>query len=572
MKLIKNNPYRTVGLLAGATAREQERQIRRLKQYIEAEQETQNDFSFPVLGRIHRTIDSVSEAASKLNLDHDKMNAALFWFYSGYPITDEPAFDALKDADLNSATAIWSKLIASGEVTQRNSSAFQNLSTLLLCTSFNGSTINPSLFEQGIRLKLKFLDSDLVKELKESATDVTFQATKKEIQLVFLKGILEELDRNGGISSNKLLEILSKQDFSAKEDFLKSLIQKPIEQIEKKIEATKIKRKANKANAANAGNLLYDETAADLQQLNAIVGISNLKFSTVSDKVSDEILQCGIDYFLHYRDSNTDPGSVSMDLFKKAKIFAIGNIAKQRCQENTESLKEWIDEKPEREKQKKIINDLERLKNLLDEYERKSETVFNAKQLLVSARPYLNNIKAILGSTDDLYLGLSSRIASDAQNMCVSEINKLQEKISLTFDNASKLATILLLKEKVDEAWDVQNTIGSMDLRNDFRARHNTNRSSLSNLKSQLAQIRSSSSSGGGCYVATMAYGDYNHPKVMALRQFRDNVLAKSALGRHFIMTYYFISPKLVEVLKNQKAINELIRKALNQIIKLIEK
>jgi hypothetical protein len=39
MKAILNNPYRTVGLLVGATAREQERQIRRLKQFIEAEQD-----------------------------------------------------------------------------------------------------------------------------------------------------------------------------------------------------------------------------------------------------------------------------------------------------------------------------------------------------------------------------------------------------------------------------------------------------------------------------------------------------------------------------------------------------
>lgn len=572
MKLIKNNPYRTVGLLVGATAREQERQIKRLKQYIEAEQEPQDDFSFPALGRIHRTIDSVTEAASKLNLDNDKMNAALFWFYKGYPITDEPAFDSLKDADLKRAAEIWSKLIASGEVTPRNSSAFQNLSTLLLCNSFNGSAVNPSLFEHGLSLKLKFLESDFVNDFRSVATDQTFKTTKKEIQLVLLTAIQEELERNGGISSNKFIEILSKQNFSAKEDFLKSFVQKPIEQIEKKIEAAKTKRKANKANAANAGNSLYEETAGDLQQLKAILGMSNLKFSTVSDKLSDEILQCGIDYFLHYRDSNTDPGSVSMDLFKKAKIFAIGNIAKQRCQENTENLQEWIDDKPERDKQKKIINDLEMIKSLLDEYEQKRETIFNAKQLLASARPYLNNIKAILGSTDELYLGLSSRIASDAQNMCVSEINKLQEKISLTFDNASKIATILLLKEKVNEAWDVQNTIGSMDLRNDFRARHNTNRSSLSNLKSQLDQIRSNSSSGGGCYIATMAYGDYDHPQVIILRQFRDNVLAKSTLGRHFIMTYYFVSPKLVEVLKNQKAINGLIRKALNQIIKLIEK
>ena len=68
MQLIKNNPYRTVGLLVGATAKEQDRQIRRLRQFIDAEQEPQDDFSFQTLGTLHRTIENVTEAASKLNL------------------------------------------------------------------------------------------------------------------------------------------------------------------------------------------------------------------------------------------------------------------------------------------------------------------------------------------------------------------------------------------------------------------------------------------------------------------------------------------------------------------------
>jgi hypothetical protein len=31
----------------------------------------------------------------------------------------------------------------------------------------------------------------------------------------------------------------------------------------------------------------------------------------------------------------------------------------------------------------------------------------------------------------------------------------------------------------------------------------------------------------GFCYVATMVYGDYNHPSVIHLRKFRDNKLNK---------------------------------------------
>jgi hypothetical protein len=92
MDIIQNNPYRILGLLVGTTTREQTKQINRLKKFIEAEQEPQDDFSFPILGNLHRTLNSVEDAASKLNLDSDKMNAALFWFWNGNPITDEAAF------------------------------------------------------------------------------------------------------------------------------------------------------------------------------------------------------------------------------------------------------------------------------------------------------------------------------------------------------------------------------------------------------------------------------------------------------------------------------------------------
>jgi hypothetical protein len=583
MHIIQNNPYRLLGLLVGASATQLNRHRTRIPNYINAGSQIPSeftDYSFETLGNLIRTENNIANATTKLNLDSDKMSAALFWFYKGNLVTDEPAFDALKEGNFEQAINIWTKLTLKGEVSQRSASAYFNLGTLFLLQAFinikNESYFLPK-FEAGIELKLKFLESDFIKDFKALATDETYKTTKKELQLLFLNQVQSEIEKSETLTSNKILDILTKQEFSAKEDFLKGFVQKPIEQIEKKIEEAKAKRKANKANAVNVGKALYEQTSENLKQLKSILGTSNLKFSSISDKVSDEILQCGIDYFSHYKDSSTDPGSASMDLFRKAKTLAVGNIAKQRCSENTENLQEWIYDKPERDKQTRILADFEKLKNLIDEYEGRSETVANGKQLLASARPYLSNIKSVLGSLDELYLGLSSRIASDAQGMCVSEINKLQERFTNTYDNATKRAAILLLKERVNEAWDVTTTIGSMDLRQDFKTRYTQNRTSLSNLKNQLASINSvggrsssSSSNSGGCFIATMAYGDYDHPQVMILRQFRDDVLEKSAFGKWFIRIYYSYSPILVIKLKNKKGINILIRKLLNQTIKII--
>jgi len=86
---------------------------------------------------------------------------------------------------------------------------------------------------------------------------------------------------------------------------------------------------------------------------------------------------------------------------------------------------------------------------------------------------------------------------------------------------------------------------------------------------SQLGNAKPSSG-GGACYIATMTYGNYDHPQVLRLRNFRDNTLCKSKSGRWFISRYYSYSPKLVRHLQEKKAINYLIRKFLNQLIKLI--
>lgn len=490
MKLIKNNPYRTVGLLVGASAREQERQIRRLRQYIEAEQDHNHDFSFPILGELKRTVESVTEAASKLNLDKDKLDAALFWFFNGNPITDEPAFDALKDSDVQTAVSIWSKLTKTGDLTPKNSSAYQNLSTLLLCLSLNGSSVNAAQFEEGITLKLRFLEDEGVKDFKAKVTDDTFKTNKIEIQLSFLNALQNEVEKHSGISMSQFIGYLIKHNFSAKNDFLKSYSKLPIQKIEKEIEAAKSIRKGNKSRSAVAGNILYKGIINELSLLKTILGTKDIKYSSISDKVADEILQCGIDYFIFYRDSNTDPGNTAMDLFTKARNLAIGNIVIQRCEENTNNLQEWIDEKPEREKRQKVLADFEELKKLIEQNESSSDTVFNAKQLLEKSRPYLSRIKSVLGSNNENYIGASTRIASDAQGMVVTEINSLQSRLSNANDNSSKRTLFATLKTRINEAWNVTNTIGFMDLSPEFRRRFNENKIQLTRLSANLENVK----------------------------------------------------------------------------------
>lgn len=80
-----------------------------------------------------------------------------------------------------------------------------------------------------------------------------------------------------------------------------------------------------------------------------------------------------------------------------------------------------------------------------------------------------------------------------------------------------------------------------------------------------------SSSDGSGCYIATMAYGSYDAPKVLILRKFRDEWLDKTILGRRFIGWYYRTSPGFVERHQSKIWLHRTIRCALNILTAILK-
>lgn len=367
MKLITSNPYRILGLIVNASAAQKNRHITRIPHYIDASDDIPDEFttfSFPVLGDISLTIQSVSSAASKLTLDSDKINSSLFWFWNGNSITDEFAFDALKDNNPNDAIETWRKLIYNSEgvmneVSARNASAFFNLSTLFLVK--NGIDVDT------LQLKLLFLESDFVKEFKSAVTDEKYKIEKGGLQLIFLNNLVNQNDTD----KNKVIKAISNIEFYRKKDFLEGFIQKPIEQIEIKIEATKNKRKAIKANAAKYGQELYMNTANDLSQLKSIVGSSDIIYTSISDKVANEILQCSIDFFNDNKEKqiSSDYEETAMKLAKQAETLAIGKLTKDRVIDSIETLAEMKD--------KELTQAITALQTIKDAYDQACRQIDN---------------------------------------------------------------------------------------------------------------------------------------------------------------------------------------------------
>lgn len=74
------------------------------------------------------------------------------------------------------------------------------------------------------------------------------------------------------------------------------------------------------------------------------------------------------------------------------------------------------------------------------------------------------------------------------------------------------------------------------------------------------------------CYIATAVYGSYDAPQVVVLRQFRDEILIKSAAGRLFIKTYYLLSQPIARKMAKTHRFNAIVRRILDKIVKHLSK
>jgi len=74
---------------------------------------------------------------------------------------------------------------------------------------------------------------------------------------------------------------------------------------------------------------------------------------------------------------------------------------------------------------------------------------------------------------------------------------------------------------------------------------------------------------GGGevCFIATAAYGSYLEPRVVKLREFRDDYLLTNPLGKVFVAHYYMWSPPVADVIRQHESLRVITRVMLTPVV-----
>ena len=91
-----------------------------------------------------------------------------------------------------------------------------------------------------------------------------------------------------------------------------------------------------------------------------------------------------------------------------------------------------------------------------------------------------------------------------------------------------------------------------------------------SEIKTGAGNMRIESKSGATCFVASVAYDDPNHPDVMFLRSYRENVLRNSKIGQTFITWYWKNGPKLAIVIAKSTFLRKAAKLLVSGLVKLL--
>ncbi|MFW5700856.1 MAG: CFI-box-CTERM domain-containing protein [Cyclobacteriaceae bacterium] len=615
MKIIKQNPFRVLGLLGNSTERELQKQIGIIKRYAEIGKSKSFDFDLQIIGNLSRTSEDIQLAASSIEQAPKKLHYSLFWFIKNSSL-DEVALNHLNQ-NIDKAIEIWNKTLKD-EVTPKNFSAYLNLSTLYLAISTIGEELSKNELQQAINLKGLLINSESLKELSKEVTGNGISISSDDVNKLFVDEILNSLkpylDKSNGISTNELISLFESYPSSIQKYLSSKFTEVPVSNIENSIDKTISKRKSNPRDAEEYGEELYKSTKSDITLLKKLLGSQNVQYQMLANKLANEILQCSIDFFNTLREEGNefDPGDDALKVAKYAKAIGATGQTKNRIDENTEIIKDWVDSKEDRNLNDKIgkpaeyvikkielaaktlerkgkypkgyndpysdlplneqphnkpVNPTEELfrttSYLSDSLLKKNEFNINlfrlARDIVKNCKPKLVEIKETVGEHHNVYRNLSNELASVSLACLIEYVNN---------EGNPQLGIPPRISEHVTNA---MSAIGVLWMTPDFRQRYESQKQSLNNLKRNIQRANSRSSSSGGCYIATMAYGRYDHPQVMILREFRDDVLSKTLIGRIFIQFYYATSPHLVRVLENQKTINRYIRNILNRIIKHIQ-
>ena len=473
MNIINNNPYRILGVYANSRRQEIIANKRKATAFLKIGRSV--DFPLDLngfLAPLSRTVELFDEAEARLAIPKEQIKYAQFWFLKLSP-QDEVAFNHLIAGNVSKAKEIWSM--------QESLSSLQNK---LVC----------SIIEKNYGQALQLAESLYSKFGNDYIYNIEANSTLRMSSVELLHQFIDNFSE--GI---EMLDILDCKLGAETKNYINSKTITPlINKISAEVEKAKKVDHKNPKRRIEAAHSLIANTKEALNSLKSILPSTDPQYQMIADKLGIEILQCGIDYF-NNSENDDDAPYEALKIQKYAQSVVLGNLAKQRCDENVKILEKIISELPPKE----IVGDNNAILNRLNYYSNLPKNISNAISLLNGTKQHIQSIKAKLGAKDAFYLKLSTLVVSQALHGVVVEINASQKPIEenigfMDYELSSyflkpeqRQKIIDRLKKALGDAWDAVLIMDRFDLDTSFKQHYYQNRKTIKSMGEQFGVISS---------------------------------------------------------------------------------
>ena len=461
MNILQNNPYRLLGVYSNSPTKERLANHNRMKAFLKVGKPVSFPLDLPqYLTSINRTETSVVEAEAKLTLPKDQILYAQFWFVKATPL-DEVAFKHLLSGEIDKAEEIWQK-----------KECVSSLQNLIVCSLMRNKYDFAIMCAEVLYGNTQYLNQFVSTII---GTGGNFDVSN--LAFSFLDILCDEI----GVS--KLLSFITNSSW--KEHIGEKAVKPLVDSIQEAINiAQKTKGKGSNARL-NAGETLRRNTRNAILQLKGFLSTKDLQYQMIADKLGLEILQCGIDYFNNSEEP--DAAHKAMSLQKYAKSIVVGQMAKDRCNENVDILQRIIDNLPPSE----VFMEDKAIHEELRKYCLLPDKICHAVTLLNNAKPHIQSIKRKLGVSNAYYLKISTQIVGNALSNVIAEVNEAQSIFSADKDDPNAALAAILgvthVKSVLEEAWKATRIMDGFDMEADYKSgRYGKNRSILKELCGNL--------------------------------------------------------------------------------------
>ena len=297
MKIIENNPFRILGIISNATAKEPNESETFILRYLDIGKSAVLKFDItPPLNSLDRNSEIVKNAKRKIHDSFDKLSHSIFWLVNGNMV-DKIALEKLSlEKNIEKASESFKKGSRNFLISKNSFSSIINFSTLEII-SYN-SHKDEERVKKAIKNKYQIIKDKIIfnefeklitsnsnKIDQKSYIDRYIENTKTLLKEIFPRKNQEQLLRDIFSEDKSILEEIERKIISSLSERIKKNISLMDSFFVSQSKMSDSQIIQSRSKIIKRAEKLVTDTKSDLNKLKKSVGVENYEFTNLINEV-----------------------------------------------------------------------------------------------------------------------------------------------------------------------------------------------------------------------------------------------------------------------------------------------